>query len=383
MSATRADVIVVGGGPAGAAAAYDLAAAGLSVVVLDRKAFPRPKPCAGALTIKALRRLRFSVAPVVRFVARDLQVCDRLEKARVFAGPHPIAVMTVRKDLDVFCLRQAIDRGARFDVIDDLAGLTETAEGVRLETGDGRVFEAAFVIGADGANSRVRRLLGRTPAARALALEAHVPVGAARAAALMRFDFNAVPGGYGWVFPKGDHLNVGLYSQRPGMTFTKADLAAYARRVLGTDQMEEAVGFPLGVGGEAFRQTSPRVLLAGDAAGTAERLLGEGLHNAILSGQLAAAAIIAGFQRGADAAALYRRALRGIQSDLVACTVAADWYYRAGDLGYAALAAWPVRTSLMRGMAAGKTFRDTVLTSPWALFHRAPPVETIQRFETG
>ena len=197
----------------------------------------------------------------------------------------------------------------------------------------------------------------------------------------MRFDFNIVPGGYGWVFPKGDHLNVGLYSQRPGVTFTKTDLAAYAREVLGTDVMEDAVGFPLGVGGEAFRQTSRRVLLAGDAAGTAERLLGEGLHNAILSGQLAAEAVIAGVQRGVDAAEQHRQALRSVRLDLKACTGAADWFYGAGPLGYAALNTWPVRTSLMRGMAAGKTFRDTVLTAPWALFHRAPPVATIQTFE--
>ncbi|HET9211537.1 MAG TPA: FAD-dependent oxidoreductase, partial [Thermoanaerobaculia bacterium] len=66
MERGTADVLVVGAGPAGCAAAFDLARAGLDVLLLDRRSFPRVKPCGGALTVKALRALRFSVAPLVR-----------------------------------------------------------------------------------------------------------------------------------------------------------------------------------------------------------------------------------------------------------------------------------------------------------------------------
>src|SRR3954466_11355248 len=100
------DCIVVGAGPAGCASAYDLADAGLRVALFDRQSFPRPKPCAGALSIKAMKRLRYSIAPVIKYVARDLDVRFNGGRKRRFEGAHPIAVMTVRQELDAYCLEQ-------------------------------------------------------------------------------------------------------------------------------------------------------------------------------------------------------------------------------------------------------------------------------------
>src|SRR4051794_2789227 len=81
---TMKDVIIVGAGPAGCAAAYDLAAAGLSVQLLDKKQFPRVKACAGALTMKTIRALRYSVLPVIRHICHDFQVGLRLERSNLF-----------------------------------------------------------------------------------------------------------------------------------------------------------------------------------------------------------------------------------------------------------------------------------------------------------
>src|SRR5262249_8055683 len=72
MGDRQPDAAVVGAGPAGCAAAFDLATAGLDVLLLDRRSFPRVKPCGGALTVKAIRALRFSIEPVVRAVITDL-----------------------------------------------------------------------------------------------------------------------------------------------------------------------------------------------------------------------------------------------------------------------------------------------------------------------
>jgi geranylgeranyl reductase family protein len=375
----RFDVLVVGAGPAGCAAAYDLADAGLTVGLLDRKAFPRVKPCAGAVTVKALRRLRYSISPVVRCVARDLDVSLGQERQRRFPSRYPIAAMTVREELDAFCLEMTCARGAEFRVVQDISQLEEDATGVTVRTAGGEALWAAFVIGADGANSRVRRLLGDGSAERAWALEGVADAGGGPAR--MRFDFACAAGGYGWVFPKGDHVNVGLYTSRPQITFSRDDLVAYARRALGTTQVERIVGHPLGVGGEAYVPHRRRVVLVGDAAGATERLFGEGIHNAIKSGQLAAQAIVGELRGGGDAQKAYARRLRPLKADLKTCAKMARRFYRHQKLGFAGLCSLPVRTSLMRGFAAGKTAHEILRTAPLAAFYGIEPVESVIQYE--
>jgi geranylgeranyl reductase family protein len=382
-SERRVDVIVVGAGPAGAAAAYDLAEAGLHTLLLDRRAFPRIKPCGGALTIKALNRLRFSIAPLIRFVARDLHVSFKSGRGKVYGSRHPVAVMTVRSELDDFCLRKAIERGAAFELVDDIAEVGEDEHGVLVRTGAGNLYQASFLVGADGANSRVRRLLGATPVTRALALEGHVPVSRARSAPRMRLDLAAVGGGYGWAFPKGDHLNVGLFTQQDGVTFSKSDLVDYARRTFGAEVVENMAGYPLGIGGEEFVQTWQRIFLVGDAAGGAERLLGEGIHNAIKSGQTAAAAIIATARKGVSAAAFFLEHMNEVKKDLSACSVVARWIYRSQRLGYTTVGLLPARATLMRGFAAGKTLREILRTSILSPLYPIRPVRDVVEYETG
>ncbi|HEY2048421.1 MAG TPA: geranylgeranyl reductase family protein [Caulobacteraceae bacterium] len=376
----RFDAIVIGAGPAGCAAAYDLVDAGLSVVLLDRKTFPRAKPCAGAVTVKALKRLRYSIAPVVRYVARDLEMSLRGERVRRFRSRHPVAAMTVREELDAFCLDVTRARGADFRITRDISRIDEDKSGVTLTTADGEVLRASFIVGADGANSRVRKLIGGARTDRAWALEGHVGGDASKGARLMRFDFGQVPNGYGWIFPKGDHLNVGLYAQSAEVAFGPADVVAYARQALGTDDVGRIVGHPLGVGGEAY-SPARRVFLAGDAAGSVERMLGEGIHNAIKSGQLAAEAIIGELREGADAQKTYRRLLNTIRADLKACARASDWFYRRERRGFRGLSNVVARTSLMRGFAAGKTFHDIVWTVPLSPFYAIGPVTTVIEFE--
>lgn len=377
----RFDVIVVGAGPAGCAAAYDLADAGLSVGLLDRKAFPRAKPCAGAVTVKALKRLRYSIAPVVRWVARDLEVSLGRERERRFESRHPVAALTVREDLDAFCLEATRARGADFRVARDISVIDEDEAGVSVVAAGGEVFRAAFVVGADGVNSRVRRLVGDGRAGRAWALEGRVDAGAVHGPIEIRFDFACAPGGYGWIFPKGDHLNVGLYTQQPQITFGAAELVAYARRAVGTTKVEGIVGHPLGVGGEAYVPGRRRVFLAGDAAGMAERLLGEGIHNAIKSGQMAAEAIIGEFRRGSDAQKAYAKRLGALKADLKTCARMSRRFYGHQNLGFRGLCALPVRASLMRGFAAGRTAHEILRTAPLAPFYAIEPVRAVTEFE--
>src|SRR5580704_16067114 len=97
------DILIVGAGPAGCAAAYDLARAGKRVLLLDRRAFPRPKACACGLTRKTLAALRYSVEPILERTCHEivLQPADRSETLRIRTR-KPICAMAVRERFDAF-----------------------------------------------------------------------------------------------------------------------------------------------------------------------------------------------------------------------------------------------------------------------------------------
>ena len=119
------DAIIVGAGPSGCAAAYDLVSAGYSVLLVDKRPFPRVKPCAGALTMKTVQALRYRVDPVVSTVARGIHVTRDLADATMLKSKGPICLMTVRAEFDDFCLRTTRDAGAQFRVIEDVVAVEE------------------------------------------------------------------------------------------------------------------------------------------------------------------------------------------------------------------------------------------------------------------
>lgn len=368
------DVIVVGAGPAGAAAAYDTASAGLATLLVDKKTFPRLKPCAGGLTIKALQKLRFSIQPVIQHLAGDLQVSQALRHERLLRSEAPLVALTVREELDAFCRDKALAQGAEWRMISGLQGIAAQDDKVVLTTQDGELLSARYMIGADGAHSQVRRLTGEfQPDRTAVALEALVPFSACHRNQPLTFDFGMVGKGYGWLFPKRDHFNVGLYTRRPDQyKLARQALADYALQRLGSDELQQVCGYPIATGGEFYVPGMPRVLLAGDAAGMAEPLLGEGIHNAIHSGQLAAQSIVAAVRNAQPALSLYREALRPLQQDLYRTRQVARAFYPGLALSYPALVRYPVRDVLVNGFAAGLTLHQCLqaFSAFQTTFHR-------------
>jgi flavin-dependent dehydrogenase len=155
------------------------------------------------------------------------------------------------------------------------------------------------VIAADGANSLVARKAGAAGLRNVVpALECEVTLSSGQMDPWMqtaRFDFGFVPSGYAWVFPKRDHLSIGVLTTKRGAANLPEEYRRYLDHLgIGTPLHEERRGYIIPCRPRARMFDTPRVLLVGDAAGLVDPVTAEGITAGILSGQLAARAIVEG-----------------------------------------------------------------------------------------
>jgi geranylgeranyl reductase family protein len=289
----RFDAIVVGAGPAGSTAAVRLARGGARVLLLDRARFPRDKPCGGGLTYRAVRQLPVSVEPVVEDVVDRFELGLRYGRRfeRGNDGP-PLVLMTQRRRLDAHLAEQAAAAGADFrdGVRATALELGEEQATVRF---DGSAATAPVVIGADGVNGIAARALGIGGSRRhGVALEGNVSYGHAREERWRGravVDLGVVPGGYAWVFPKGDHVNVGVGGWDSEGPRLREHLArACAAYGLPAERLDGLRGYRLPMRSPGERAVRGRVLLVGDAAGLVDPLSGDGMYEAFVSSRIAA-----------------------------------------------------------------------------------------------
>jgi geranylgeranyl reductase family protein len=311
-------------------------------VLVDKARFPRDKPCGGGLTARALRLLPFSVDPVVEEEIDVFELGLGYRRRFVRRTDEPMVVMTQRRRLDAYLVEQAQAAGVEFRD-------GTTAEGI----------EATVVIGADGVNGTTAKRLGLATHEHEVALEANVPYGAvprARYARRAVVEFGIVPGGYGWIFPKGDHVNVGVggwVHQGPRL---RDHLARLCREHgIPVDALEEARGYRLPLRRPGSIPWRGRTALVGDAAGLVDPVSGDGIYEALVSAKLAADValeIIAG--RAAD----FARYAGDLQRALAA-SAAASWraklaLERFPNVAFTLLQApqaWRAMEQLMRGEA--------------------------------
>jgi geranylgeranyl reductase family protein len=361
-----ADVAVVGGGPAGAAAAIVLARAGRDVVLFDKARFPRDKCCGDGLTTGALRRLealglRPQSVPSWQPV-RDVWVRSPSGRTVDFAlpaRPGVFGAVARRVDLDAALLEVA--RAAGVKVHDGHAVTDASCDGgsVALEVAGIGVVTAPFAVAADGMWSPVRRALGCSDEPGYLG-EWHAfrqyftGVGPAAAGQLwVWFEEDLLPG-YAWSFAlPGGVANVGFGIHRRSGAPTREMKALWPdllrrphiRDVLGPGRQAEsphkAWPIPARIGGTQLLAGDGRVLFVGDAARAPDSMTGEGIGQALETGQLAAEAIVRGSpDRPEVVGERYRRSVKAglALDDSVALTLSRVLRHPRGARGAVRLA---------------------------------------------
>jgi geranylgeranyl reductase family protein len=289
------DVAVVGAGPAGSTTAYRLARAHARVLLVDKARFPRDKPCGGGLTMRAVRQLPFSVEPVVE--DRITRTRCRLKYGPVMerSSEQVICLMTQRRRLDEFLVQQAVDAGAVFR-----DGVRVEVESDRQLRVDGTPVHVDAVVGADGANGSTAKSLALGGGiVNGVALEGNLPYSRLPDGdwrGMLVLELATVPGGYGWIFPKGDHVNVGVGGWGSEGPRLRDHLRVLCERYgIELEELSNLRGhrLPMRRGGGGTLFARGRALLVGDAAGVLDPVSGDGMFEGFVTGRLAAEHVLA------------------------------------------------------------------------------------------
>jgi flavin-dependent dehydrogenase len=240
-----------------------------------------------------VRQCPVDPTPVVEEWVDTVELRFRYHASVVRTARQPIVWMTQRRRLDAFLLNAAREQGV------------EVREGVRVAIepnnivvlGSGERVSAETIVGADGANGISAKALGLGEGiVHGVAYEGNVkyPVlPRERYAGRLVLELADIPGGYAWVFPKGDHANVGVGGwQSEGPRLREHLRRACAEHGLDFDALEELRGHRLPLKGSGTQIAGERSLLVGDAAGLIDPVSGDGMYECFVSSRLAADAVL-------------------------------------------------------------------------------------------
>lgn len=378
---TTWDIIVVGGGPAGSTVARHLAREGKRVLLLEKDKQVGRKACGGGLTDRAVRLLDLPVATVAQDECEAVRVAVGKHRGR-YHYDHTLMTTVHRREFDAWLLQAARDAGAAVQQGQTVRRWQRDGAQWTVTTATG-THGAPYLVAADGVRSRIARSLGlATPAAeQAFALAQDLQADEATTAHWAKtahLDFSLGHGGFGWVFPKGRVLAVGLGVPQPYAPRIVRQLRDYLRRE-GLGDLP-ALGpvrgafIPRGTALPAYQREG--CLLVGDAAGLADALTGEGICAAMHSGQLAARALAQALDGRAGALTGYEAAVRAeLLPELRAAREVADLVFGPWARPWRKLLttdrALRVMAALTTGQRSYESVREAIIErTPFGVGHR-------------
>lgn len=371
------DCAVIGAGPAGATAAYELARLGRSALLLEKAKLPRYKPCGGGVSPQVQEWLGFDLSPAVSHVATRMRATWCMGDSVEDEIPDGACVWMVRREVfDHFLARKAVEKGAELREETCVSG-AEWRNGAwalsvnrtdRKDRSDCAELEARFVIAADGSKGQAARWLGFSERKRQLAgaFEAEAPLVVNEQDGVIHLEFGLIRGGYLWNFPKSDAHSVGIGAFKGQAPKNMKELLGEYSASFEIDLAKAAqYGHPVAVWDGHFPLHGRNALLAGEAACVVDPFTAEGIRPAIYSGIQAARAIHAALGGESRALEGYSRVMREEHgADMAWARRIAKLFYALPKIAYENGVKRPDALGFMGGLLTGKKrYRDVALNA--------------------
>ncbi len=325
----RYDIAIVGAGPAGSTAAKILSEKGIHTILLDKASFPREKPCGGGLQMRVLHRFKYlEEHNLIDSYSTVFQIhTSSLTHHIDFHHSKPLQAMVLRKTFDEGLVTIAQRNGAVLQSGKTVQDLTIDNDAIQLILSDGTTIESSLAIAADGIWSTIAKKIGMKQGCDhiGVCVFAEYPM---KEQTLQRLygeergvHIHLKPNGlagYGWVFPKKEHVNIGVVEFRQAInpSLEKQNLQTSFANYLQSLKKQNLLPTPLpkaNTHGGAFptcqmrRLTTDRIMLCGDAGGLTNPMTGEGIFYAMCSGEIAAHTAIKALENNTVDASSLRR----------------------------------------------------------------------------
>lgn len=367
------DCAVVGGGPAGAAAALTLARRGRRVILLEKEPLPRPKPCGGGMPP--------SVIPLLGLSSVD-GIVDRVHRLTfLYDGALPVShelveplLMVDRARFDHFLVRTAADSGAEVRDRATVDSFAPTGDHWIIGTSAG-AFSVRKIVIADGGQGRTVSMAGfkKRKGAEGLAVAYELPCDQQRNELVV--DLGLLPCGYLWLFPKGNHLSLGVGITKKNdnhlMLFEK--LSTFAGRQGLPFDRSLCRGHRVAIwDGDRPLTRLDSFLLAGESASLADPLSAEGIRPAVRSGIAAGEAVDASL--GGDTAAMKNyeeRMRREMGREFAIASRIAKFFFLFPSLSYRAAFFHPRTTAIINDVFLGRVAYSDLAGKVLATLKRA------------
>lgn len=342
---------------------------------------PRLKPCGGGFPEKTKDLYGFDLSPVLEVTVRKAIISLQGERQIFIDRPEGAGYMVMRDKFDALVAREAEGQGAEFHQEEECLSIESEKNRWVIRT-NRDTYSADFLVGADGVPSRIARMLGlmRSFDRYGVALAAELRVSDHQLEShgpTAHFDFMHVPKGYAWIFPKSDHLSIGVYSALPKVKGMKKALEEFIERnenLKGYKEMFYCRGHLVPRGGVYNRLVTEGALIAGDSAAMTDPFFGEGIYYAAKSGIIACDAVIRAMKDG-------HRNLESYDREVRRTLVKDFWWtrffnfgvYRFPSLSYPAFQHRTFLQNLVLDVNSGKISWQTcvlkmIFLSPWWAF---------------